>query len=58
MRNILRGRWALGATAVVMGAWLATATPALAQSGLDILTLRGPGSSIGVEITELDAEKA
>ena len=58
MKNILRGRWAMGGAASVLGAWLATATPALAQGGFDILTLRGPGSSIGVEISELDAEKA
>jgi serine protease Do len=38
--------------------WLVAATPAQAQGGFDILTLRGPGSSIGVEISELDAEKA
>ncbi len=58
MKRILRGRCAVGVTASVLGAWLASATPALAQGGFDILTLRGPGSSIGVEISELDAEKA
>lgn len=58
MKRILRSRWVLGAAAPMLGAWLATATPAAAQGGFDILTLRGPGSSIGVEITELDAEKA
>jgi serine protease Do len=42
----------------VLGTWLTSATPALAQGGFDILTLRGPGSSIGVEVSELDAEKA
>lgn len=58
MKRILRGRCALGVAAPVLGAWLASATPALAQGGFDILTLRGPGSSIGVEVAELDAEKA
>lgn len=58
MKRILRGRCAVGVAASVLGAWLTSATPALAQSGFDILTLRGPGSSIGVEISELDAEKA
>jgi serine protease Do len=48
----------VGIVASVLGAWLTSATPALAQGGFDILTLRGPGSSIGVEVSELDAEKA
>ena len=70
MKSFLRGRSALGAAApvlaaLVLGALLAGASPAQAQGtvaqgtvsqgGFDILTLRGPGSSIGVEITELDA---
>jgi serine protease Do len=58
MKKILRGRRAVGVAASVLGVWLVSATPALAQGGFDILTLRGPGSSIGVEISELDAEKA
>jgi len=32
-----------------MGTLLAGASPALAQGGWDVLTLRGQGSSIGVE---------
>ena len=70
MKSFLRGRSALEAAApvlaaLVLGALLAGATSAQAQGtvaqgtvsqgGFDILTLRGPGSSIGVEITELDA---
>lgn len=58
MKKILRGRCAVSVAASVLGVWLTSATPALAQGGFDILTLRGPGSSIGVEISELDAEKA
>ena len=58
MKRILRGRCAVGVAASVLGAWLTSTTPALAQGGFDILTLRGPGSSIGVEVSELDAEKA
>ena len=60
MTSILRSRSALGATALVLGSLVVGVTPAPAQgtvgpSGFDVLTLRGPGSSIGVEITELDA---
>jgi len=58
MNRILGGRCALLAPAWVLGALLAGVSPALAQNGFDILTLRGQGSSIGVEITELDTEKA
>jgi serine protease Do len=58
MKNILGGRYAVGVAAAVLGALLIGATPAVAQGGFDVLTLRGPGSSIGVEISELDAEKA
>jgi serine protease Do len=58
MKSILRSRSTLLTAASITGALLAAASPALAQSGVDILTLRGPGSSIGVEITELDADKA
>src|SRR5687768_3680923 len=58
MKRIFGGRAALRAAAWVVGALLAGASPARAQGGFDILTLRGQGSSIGVEIMELDADKA
>ena len=58
MKRIRGGRAALRAAAWAMGALVAGASPALAQGGFDILTLRGQGSSIGVEIMELDADKA
>ena len=58
MKKIARGSCRAAVAAAAIGMMLTGASPAAAQGGFDILTLRGPGSSIGVEIAELDAEKA
>jgi serine protease Do len=57
MKKLLRGSCRLTVAAAALGIVLADVSPAAAQGGFDILTLRAPGSTIGVEITELDAEK-